>query len=255
MCLVGLAVDVAKDYALVLAANRDERHARPTAPANWWPEPGAFLGGRDLVAGGTWLGIDRAGRCAALTNIHDPEGIAAPRSRGELVATFLRGSQPADEFGAGLVGVLDRYGAFSLLLYDGARLRYVSNRAAARELGTGIHVLSNAQPSVDWPKIRRARAGLADWLAKSVKVEALLDLLAERASGLATPDYYRESLFVEGAEYGTRSSTVLTIARTGAVVFIERRFDAAGHVTGEDRYDFELETVAGARRPLSAGDP
>ena len=255
MCLVALALDASEDYALVLAANRDERHTRPTQPANWWPEPGAFLAGRDLVAGGTWLGIDRAGRCAALTNIHDPQGVAAPRSRGELVATFLRGGAPADEFGTGLVSVLDRYGAFNLLLYDGARLCYASNRAAARELDDGIHVLSNAAPPVDWPKIRRARAGLAEWLTESARVEALLDLLAQRASGLAPPDYYRESLFVEGAEYGTRSSTVLTIARTGAVVFIERRFDAAGRVTGEDRYDFTLEASEGARRSLSADGP
>jgi uncharacterized protein with NRDE domain len=250
MCLIALGLDVANEYVLVLAANRDERHARPTAPARWWPEQSGILGGRDLQAGGTWLGITRTGRAAALTNIHEHEPRAAPRSRGELVATFLQGSAPAAEFAAELRPVLDRYAAFNLLLYDGAELRYVSNRTPPRALGAGIHVLSNADPTVDWPKIRRARAGMDAWLAKPGEASTLLELLAERAPQRAAPEYYRDALFVEGAEYGTRCSTVLTIARTGGVVFIERRFDARGRVTGEDRYDLELERQESRRTAL-----
>lgn len=232
----------------MLAANRDERHARPTAPARWWPEPASILGGRDLVAGGTWLGVARTGRVAALTNIHEHAPRAAPRSRGELVATFLQGSAPADEFSAELTPVLDRYGPFNLLLYDGEQLCYVSNRASPRALSDGLHVLSNGDPSVDWPKIRRARAGIGEWLLGSGKADVLLELLGERAPSNAAPEYFQETLFVEGREYGTRSSTVLTITHGGAVVFIERRFDPDGRAAGEDRYDFELEGARSLER-------
>ena len=162
------------------------------------------------------------------------------RSRGELVATFLRRTTPAAEFSGDLNPTLDQYGAFNLLLYDGTELRYVSNRAPPRALAGGVHVLTNAGPSVDWPKVRRARAGFTEWLDTRGEPAALLDLLAERAPQRAAPEYYRQALFIEGAEYGTRCSTVVAITRTGAVVFIERRFDVAGRVTGENRYDFDL---------------
>jgi uncharacterized protein with NRDE domain len=116
-------------------------------------------------------------------------------------------------------------------------------------------VLSNGDATVDWPKIRRARVGIGEWLAQAREPEALLRLLGERAPRHAAPEYYRESLFVEGSHYGTRCSTVLTLAQNGAVVFIERRFDADGRTTGEDRFDFELEKAASSRRVLSADDP
>jgi uncharacterized protein with NRDE domain len=248
MCLIAVGYGASHDYALVLAANRDERHVRPTAPAHWWQEPEGILGGRDLVAGGTWLGVARTGRVAALTNIHEARSAPAPRSRGELVATFLQGSASAAEFSAKTSAVLDRYGAFNLLLYDGEQLGYVSNRAPPRSLAHGIHVLSNGDVTVDWPKIRRARAAIGEWLSQAREAEALLGLLGERAPRHAAPEYYRESLFVEGSDYGTRCSTVLTIAQNGAVVFVERRFDADSRATGEDRYAFELEKAASPRR-------
>jgi uncharacterized protein with NRDE domain len=244
MCLIAVGFGASHEYALVVIANRDERHARPTAPAHWWDEPEGVLGGRDLVAGGTWLGIARTGRVAALTNIHEPERAPAPRSRGELVAAFLQGNAAGMEFSAKLRPVLDRYGAFNLLLYDGGHLDYLSNRSAPAALAHGIHALSNGDATVDWPKIRRARAGIGDWLSHPRGAEALLALLGERAQRQAAPEYYRESLFVEGSQYGTRCSTVLTIAQNGAVVFIERRFDADGRTTGEDRFDFELDKAA-----------
>jgi uncharacterized protein with NRDE domain len=244
MCLIAVGFGASHEYALALVANRDERHSRPTAPAHWWQGHASILGGRDLVAGGTWLGVAHTGRVAALTNIHEPDRAPAPRSRGELVATFLQGSAAAAEFSAELRPVLDRYGAFNLLLYDGKELRYVSNRAPGSTLARGIHVLSNGDATIDWPKVRRARAGIEEWLSQAREPDALLELLGERAPRHAAPEYYRESLFVEGRDYGTRCSTVLTIARNGAVVFIERRFDADGRTTGEDRFDFELEVAA-----------
>jgi uncharacterized protein with NRDE domain len=250
MCLIAVGFGASHEYALVLVANRDERHARPTAAAHWWKEPEGVLGGRDLVAGGTWLGVARSGRVAALANIHEAERVAAPRSRGELVATFLQGSASAAEFGAKLRPGLDDYGAFHLLLYDGKQLRYVSNRAPPDGLAHGVHVLSNGDATVDWPKIRRARAGIGEWLSQARDPEALLKLLGERAPRHAAPEYYRESLFVEGGHYGTRCSTVVTIAQNGAVVFIERRFDADGRTTGEDRFDFDLDNAASPQRVL-----
>jgi uncharacterized protein with NRDE domain len=248
MCLIALGLGVSRDYALVLAANRDERHTRATAAADWWPEDPPILAGRDLVAGGSWLGVDRKGRVAALTNFLEAPHAAAPRSRGELVADFLRAATSAATFSERVGPRLHHYGAFNLLLFDGQRLHYLSNRAPERALGEGIHVLSNAEPGVDWPKIHRARTGLAAWIAQDSTPESLLDWLGERDARGTGPTRYRESLFIEGAEYGTRCSTVLLVRRTGAVTFLERRFDAAGRDVGEGRYEFELDT-AGASSP------
>ncbi|HUL80527.1 MAG TPA: NRDE family protein [Gammaproteobacteria bacterium] len=240
MCLVVAAVDASSRYELLFAANRDERHARPTAAAAWWPElPGVF-GGRDLVAQGTWLGVDRAGRLAAVTNFREIDPAPAPESRGALVADYLRGALPPREFAASLGPRLRDYGPFSLLLREPGGLRYVSNRAAAAELGPGVHALSNAAYGVEWPKVRSARASMARLLEAHSPVEALFALLAERAVAETAEERYMTSHFVVGPVYGTRSSTVVLIDRGGLLTFAERSFDSSARVTGEVRESFAL---------------
>ena len=166
MCLVVVSLEASERYSLIFCANRDERHARPSAAAGWWQDHPRVLGGRDLVAGGSWLALDRAGRLAAVTNFRTVDATAAPRSRGELVAGYVTGALSLDAYSAALHGRSAEYGPFSLLLLDGADLRYVSNRAPSARLGHGVHALSNAAYGVEWPKVRSARAG----------VEALLEL-------------------------------------------------------------------------------
>lgn len=243
MCLVVLGLEASEHYSLVFGANRDERHARPSAAAAWWPDYSQVLGGRDLVAGGSWLAIDRRGRLAAVTNFRDPSAAAAPRSRGALVADYLAGAASLDDFTAALHGRLADYGPFSILLLDGVDLRYVSNRAPAARLGHGVHALSNAAYGVEWPKVRSARAGAEALLASQAPEDALFELLARRGPPAHGDERYRSAHFIDGETYGTRSSTVVLIDRDGVVTFAERSFDAAARLTGEMRETFTLDSA------------
>lgn len=237
MCLIAVAWQVSPSYPLLVAANRDERHARPTAPARWWLDRPLVFGGRDLTAGGTWLAVDRRGRLAAVTNFRDGTPLAGLRSRGALITGFLEQRGSAADFEAAITPELREYGPFNLLLFDGVELRYVSNRAPARRLTPGIHALSNTALGNDWPKTRSAAAGMERALGAADPAEALLTLLAQRAPG-DPEETYRSAHFIEGPVYGTRSSTVVLLDARGRLTFVERSFDAAARVTGEVRETF-----------------
>ncbi|MGL6289838.1 MAG: NRDE family protein, partial [Silanimonas sp.] len=166
MCLIAFAVDAHPRWRFVLAGNRDEFHARPTAAAGFLDAEEVTYGGRDLQAGGGWLQVDRRGRVAAVTNVRLGRAESAPRSRGALVADFIAGDATA----AGYVDVLGPiaadYGRFNLLLWDSAA-HYASNHPAHRAvtLSSGLHALSNADLDTPWPKTEALRAAMARWLA------------------------------------------------------------------------------------------
>jgi len=258
MCLAVVAIDAHPRYALVVAANRDEYHARPTAPAHWWVDrvPRDLFAGRDLEAGGTWLGITRRGRWAFVTNVREPgrRDIAAP-SRGGLVVRVL--DDPRDP-GAALsdANADTRYNGYNLIAGDVARAVWISNRAtASRPLVPGVHGVSNAQLDTPWPKLERAKAGVAAWTRDgSDDVALLFDLLADRAQAPdeALPatgvplewERLLSSPFIVSPRYGTRSSTVLAVSRAGDVTFSERTFDAAGRATGDVVEQFSIESRA-----------
>jgi uncharacterized protein with NRDE domain len=239
VCLAVVAWRVAARYPLLVAANRDERHDRPTARAGWWQDLPGVLGGRDLEAHGSWLAIDRSGRLAAVTNFRDPEQGRKSRSRGALTADFLAGSASIDEYQAATARHAGEYGPFNLLLFDGRELRYLSNRAPPARLAPGVHALSNAALGADWPKMQSARAGAEALLTSAAPSEALFELLARRGTGPAA-ERYRSAHFIEGPVYGTRSSTVVTIDADGEVAFAERSFDAAARLTSEVRETFRI---------------
>ena len=241
MCLVALAWRASERYPLVLAANRDERHARPTLAAGWWPDRPRVFAGRDLVANGGWLGVDRSGRLAAVTNVRDPAARAGKRSRGELVADYLGGTEPIGELLPRVAARGDDYGPFNLLLLDRFELVYHSNRAPAARLEAGIHALGNAPLGTDWPKIRTAEVGMQAALAEENPAARLLELLAYREPALAEDERYRAALFIEGATYGTRSSTVILVSAAGELSFTERSFDARGRLTGEVVERFHID--------------
>lgn len=250
MCLIVLAWNAHPRYRLVIAANRDEFHSRPTAPAAFWADAPNLLAGRDLRGGGTWLGVTRNGRFAALTNVRDPsrERPGAP-SRGNLVREYLTG---ADAPTAYLRHVSERtaaFNGFNLLVGDRAALWWYSNHAAAPQpLMPGFHGVSNHLLNTPWPKVLRAKAGLADRLrgADHLRPEALFALLAdaEPAADALLPDtsvgLQRERalspVFISGAEYGTRSSTVLLVEHGGEALFVERTFGPAGDAVREVRF-------------------
>jgi uncharacterized protein with NRDE domain len=244
MCLVVAALDASPRHELLFAANRDERHARPSEPARWWPDAPEIFGGRDLLAHGTWLAVDRSGRLAAVTNFRDTVATAAPLSRGVLVADYLRGGRRPNEFAAALDEQRNDYGPFSLLLRERGALRVVSNRAPPAELLAGVHALSNAAYGVEWPKVRSAREGMRRAIGAPDPVDALFALLAERMPADTPEGRYMTSHFVEGPVYGTRSSTVIAIGPGSQLTFAERSFDASAQITNEVRATFALEPLA-----------
>jgi uncharacterized protein with NRDE domain len=250
MCLVLLAWRVHPDYPLVLAANRDEFHARPAAPAAWWDEPAELLAGRDLGAGGTWLGITRDARFAVLTNFRDParNDRLAP-SRGGLVPRALARPERLETTLDWLGREAGAYNGFNLLFSDGERLGiYESVPAAGRELTPGVYGLSNHLLDTPWPKVRAAKSQLAAALARLPEDPPLLELLRDGSpaadhelprTGL-TLEWERllSSAFIRAPGYGTRCSTIVLMDRGGAVHFEEWSWDAAGEPAGNVRHDF-----------------
>jgi uncharacterized protein with NRDE domain len=247
MCLIVVALGVAPRYPLVVAANRDEQHARPTRAAAWWSDAPHVVGGRDLQAGGTWLAMDRRGRFAAVTNIRDPNRPIGLRSRGSLVADFLLGKESAKGYASRAVAGGAAFGAFHLLVYDGGELYAASNSRGAEKLGPGTHAFSNAPPGVEWPKAASARQGTDRWLADAARGETpddgLFTLLARRDDSGTPEQRHQRTHFVVGETYGTRCSTVVLVDEAGRATFTERSFDAAGQLVGEARESFNLDRV------------
>jgi uncharacterized protein with NRDE domain len=241
MCLIVVALGAAPRYPLIVAANRDEQHARPTASAAWWSDRPRVLGGRDLEAGGSWLALDRGGRFAAVTNVREASRPVGLRSRGSLVADFVADLAPAEEHAARAVGEGAGFGPFNLFLHDGRELWFASNRAAAARLSPGLHSFSNAPAGVEWPKTASARAGVERLLSHAAPLEPLFALLAERDDAGSAEQRYQRTHFVVGPVYGTRCSTVVLADAAGRATFAERSFDATGRLVGEVQETFEIE--------------
>ncbi len=253
MCLVLIAWRGAAKYPCVVAANRDELHSRATAAAHWWESRPPILAGQDLLAGGTWLGMTRSGRFAALTNYRDPEQrrLGTP-SRGTLVASILLSGDPIGRSLEHLRRVSADYNGFSLLFSDGERLAvYESARGSGRELGPGIYGLSNHLLDTPWPKVQTAKSRLSTALADLSTTDALLALLRDEApapderlprTGVSLEwERLLSSAFVRAPDYGTRCSTVLRIDESRRACFDEWSWDAEGESTGAVSLQFELE--------------
>ncbi|PKO31850.1 MAG: hypothetical protein CVU34_16835 [Betaproteobacteria bacterium HGW-Betaproteobacteria-7] len=237
MCLIVVGWRAHADYPLVVAANRDEFYARPTAEAAPWPEAPAVFGGIDREAGGTWLGITRSGRFAAVTNVREPGMAQGQCSRGMLTRDFLLSRQTASDYAQGLAG--EHYSGFNLLLSDGESLVYCSNRdGAPRLLAPGVYGLSNHQLDSPWPKLLTARQRFAAALPALPADNALFTLLADDSivaddelpqTGVSLEWERRLSaIFVKSENYGTRASTVAWQRRDGAVHLHEQRFGPHG---------------------------
>jgi len=268
MCLAIVALDTHPRYRVVIVANRDEFHARPAAPAHWWTS--GILAGQDLIGGGAWFGVTRSGRWALVTNYREgiPRDPDAP-SRGRLVTAALLDPSPPLLCAAAIARDGARYHGFNLLVGeltpqgeretreslpgDRSTAAYVSNRASgAIALDEGIHGLSNHLLETPWPKLVRSKARLAVALdGQALDTAAAFALLADRQPAddatLPMTGVSRErermlsSAFIVSPDYGTRCSTVFTLARDGNANFVERSFDAAGNMTGEAAHAFTVE--------------
>jgi uncharacterized protein with NRDE domain len=253
MCMVLIAWRAVAKYPCVIAANRDELHSRPAAAAHWWPSRPPILAGRDLSAGGTWLGMTQTGRFAALTNYRDPEQRrSGTPSRGTLVASILLSGDSVERSLEHLRIVSADYNGFSLLFSDGERLAvYESARASGRVLGPGIYGLSNHLLDTPWPKVQTAKSRLSRALADLDTTAAVLELLRDEApapddqlpgTGVSLEwERLLSSAFVRAPDYGTRCSTVLRIDECRRACFDEWTWDAAGEPTGAVSLQFELE--------------
>jgi uncharacterized protein with NRDE domain len=256
MCLILFSFKQHPRYPLVVAANRDEFYDRPSSPAAFWDGVPGLLAGRDLVAGGTWFGVTKAGRIAAITNYREPgfHRFDAP-SRGKVVTDFLLGGETPGEYLRRLEQEANRYNGFSLVLGDPGRLFYFSNRNEhPRELGPGLYGLSNRLLDSPWPKVEKGKKALADILSRSGEdlAGALFRMLADRkhpADG-ALPDTgvglewerILSPLFITSPVYGTRSSTVLLADREGTVTFEERVFNGEPESWKSVKYEFRVES-------------
>lgn len=261
MCLILLAWHVHPDYPLVVAANRDEFFARPAAAANFWADAPGVLAGRDLEAGGTWLGVSqRSGqpRFAALTNFREgSQQRADAPSRGALVADFLAGEteMSPEAYLAPLAERAGDYNGFNLFIGDAQRLGYFTNRGSAGEsevrwLSPGIYGLSNHLLDTPWPKLAAAKAAFSKALAHLPDQSPFFELLADREivadshlpeTGVPLEwERILSAIFVTSPDYGTRASTLLTVHRSGEISLSERRFGKDAVPLGEVSERFSL---------------
>jgi uncharacterized protein with NRDE domain len=261
MCLVLVALSSHPEYPLIVAANRDEFYDRPTASAEYWSDAPAVLGGRDLKAGGTWLGVDRQGRFAAVTNYRQGEREQpAPRSRGLLVSDYLTGKVGTEEYLERVQRDAGLYNGFNLIAGDASGLCYYSNREGSlRSLGPGVYGLSNHLLDTPWPKVAATKSAFGAILSRggAELADDLLALLADRdranddqlpSTGIGLEwERLLSSAFIVSDAYGTRSSTVVLVGRDGSMVFVERSFGQQGRAAGERRFEIGGILVAQAR--------
>jgi uncharacterized protein with NRDE domain len=252
MCLVLVAWRLHPDYPLVVAANRDEFFARPTAPAAFWNDAPQLLAGRDLEAGGTWMGVTRTGCFAALTNFRDPaQTRSGAPSRGRLVTEFLLGTEAPPAYFERIAAKASRCNGYNLLASDGAALWWSSNMGGEpRRLEPGVYGLSNHLLDTPWPKVGAGKTALTRVLGRLPDDGPLFELLRDDAvhpdevlpqTGVPL-DWERllSSAFIKAPNYGTRSSTVLCVAGDGRASFDEQTW-LHGAQRGERlRYRFTM---------------
>lgn len=254
MCLILLAYNVHPSYRLILAANRDEFYDRPSLPADFWKNQQNVLAGQDLKAGGTWLGITKEGKFAAITNYRDPSSFKNNAlSRGRLVSRYLIGKQNAGNYLEKVSSQADKYNSFNLLIGDDNDLFVFSSRGETKKLKAGIYGLSNHLLNSPWPKVSRGKRLLKTALDKkgSYLEEALFAMLADRC---VAPDSRLPStgvglewerilspMFITSPIYGTRSSTILLIGKNRRVRFMEKVFDGQKEPWITSSFSFKLE--------------
>lgn len=256
MCLIVLARALHPDYPLILLAHRDEFTARPSLPMAWWPD-NATLAGTDVAAGGTWLGVHRNGRFAAVTNVREGPPQASTRSRGELVPYWLNNPSLSAQQQTDQLTKARQYSGFNLLFghwqQGQLNLHYGSNRFTGQAIGSGVWALSNGGFDAPWPKVRRAKDALAACLRRAEPPDELwLDALADDrvAADDELPDTgigldkerWLSPMLITGPHYGTRAATLLTLRADGLLQLHERALDPGngGRVMQQRQFTLQL---------------
>ncbi|MFT6288089.1 MAG: hypothetical protein ACJA09_002846 [Alcanivorax sp.] len=258
MCLIIFAHNCLPGIPLVLAANRDEFFARPTAAADFWPGHPNLLAGRDLEQGGTWMGITRDGRFAAITNFRDPGAtVGAPRTRGALTIDYLLGKTSAQQYLLAVAARQKEYAGFNLLLGDSQEMWFLSNSGEARsappvKLPPGLYGLSNAALNTPWPKVVLGKNKLQDCLTSPPTHLTLAAVVGDQhpasrqklaGQGLDSEmDQLLSAQFIQAGHYGTRCTTTLWVSEEeGQADFCERSYNHEGELIGIVEQQFRLE--------------
>lgn len=240
MCVIFFAYKVHPEFPLILLANRDEFYNRPTEQARYWEDFPDILAGRDLVGGGTWLGVTKQGRFAAVTNYREPFGTKGSRSRGELVADFLKSRETAEAYLKNIQNKAQDFSGFNLVIGEinarKSEIVYFSNRdEKIKKLEPGLYGLSNHLLDTPWRKVEKGKTVLEKLLKNgSIAKETFFELLSDEslADDTDLPDtgigYEKEkalsSIFIKTPVYGTRCSTILTYDSNFQTDFEERVF-------------------------------
>jgi uncharacterized protein with NRDE domain len=255
MCLILIALRKHPRYKLILGANRDEYYERPSEPPRFWEDVPHLLAGRDLVAGGSWLGLTRKGRIAAVTNYRDPASVKsnAP-SRGKLVSDFLASDLDPASYLDLIRGQKDLYNGFNLVLGDRDRLTWCSNRSDEETpLDPGVYGLSNHLLDTPWPKVERSKALFQEILrtGKDLSTESVFRLLKDqtvapddRLPRTGVPLEWERILspiFITSPTYGTRSSSIVLIDKEDRVTFVDRTFNSPPESVSTAKFEFTLE--------------
>ena len=232
-------------HRLTVAANRDEFYQRPSQSAHFWDNNEQLLAGKDLQLNGTWLGITRSGKFAAVTNFRKPDNTQYPLSRGKLCSDFLKGDDTPATYLQALQSSQEQYAGFNLLVGNQSTLYYYSNRSEKppQQLEAGIYGLSNHLLNTQWPKVKTGINTFKQVISKefeqySHKEQALLEVLqndleVEEAllpkTGVGTTiEKILSPLFIRSAAYGTRASTVIQMKHNGETNFLEQNYNSGG---------------------------
>lgn len=252
MCLINLQFRNHPRYKLIIAANRDEFYNRPAAPAQFWNDEPSILAGRDLTQMGTWLGVTKQGRIAALTNFRDPTNLeAGSLSRGAVVKDFLASTSSPEDYLQSINP--EQYAGFNLIVGDAEKLVYYNNiQNEFYTIPPGTHGLSNHFLNTPWPKVTRGKENLASYMAQTEEadLEELFGILsnADHAQDSHLPntgvglDLERmlSPIFIKTPDYGTRSATIVLISHDNILTFAERNFEK-GQFKEDIVYDFKIK--------------
>ncbi len=253
MCLIVFANNYHPDYKLILAANRDEFYKRPALPAKFWDDHPELLAGKDLEAGGTWLGISKNGRFSAITNFRDPESLKKTKtSRGQLTTDFLLSSTSPEDYIKSLINAAGNYNGFNLLVGTLSDLYFFSNRLEKpQKLKPGVYGLSNHLLDTPWTKVVKSKNALKEIIKDDkLSVDKLFELLSDTTvppdnelpdTGVGIEiERIAAPVFIKNEFYGTRSSTVILIDKNDNVLFVEKSLDTETDKWIESRFEFKI---------------
>lgn len=253
MCLIVLGKNIHPKYRLILAANRDEVYERPTKPVHYWDKPNQLLAGKDLEAGGTWLGINRYGDLAAVTNFRDPINYQPGKSsRGQIPVDFLEGRANPDQYLHHLQEKASNFNGYNLLGQKEERLFHYNNQLqTVTELNDGIHAVSNATINTPWPKVVKAKEMFKTLTEGAFDHDALVEMMSNRET--ADPEKLPDTgiplemevavsaMCIRTEKYGTCSCTVITITHDEEVEFSEKSYPVGNRTEATVRYSYRIQ--------------